>query len=276
MQPQPDQMSHYLEFCRYRERGLFANMIDLTGCQFIYPTTLLPLLAITEKNHWELLINKKTSMGGYLGHMLSPGSLKFVGKSYVPPIRLPTSQEDFTRVLEALRQLGPKSVLAGKNWNAYGYVIAELVDNIYDHSEFKNAFVMAQRYGRSGIVELCFLDDGITIPGRLAKSGVVFAKSSHYKAILKAIKGFSTKPETGRGYGLSTNVEMFRDNGGEVLVISGSGAIYVDKGAVIPYRLSTMRELQGTLISLRVKDSAKHLNVYDYLDATIKVSFRGE
>lgn len=117
----------------------------------------------------------------------------------------------------------------------YTYVIGELMDNIYQHSEFTYASVMAQKYGKKGFIELCFFDNGITIPGSFAKHGKAYPKDGHAKAIYDAISGKSTEADVGRGFGLSTNVDMFRDIGGEVLIVSGNGAVYVNKLGLASY-----------------------------------------
>jgi len=64
-----------------------------------------------------------------------------------------------------------------------------------------------------GFIELGFLDDGITIPGSFNKHGRHYDEKDHYKAIDAAIRGKSTKAGRERGFGLSSNVEMFRDLG---------------------------------------------------------------
>jgi hypothetical protein len=262
----PGQVSHYSVFCQYRAEGERLGQIDFRNCQFIHPTTLVPLLALSSKSKWTWKVNTRTEVGGYLNYILSRPATRVVGTSYVAPIELPSSPEDFTKVLKGLHALQTQSALFRQNEVAYKYVISELVNNIYEHSEFQHASVMGQKYSQRGYVELCFFDDGITIPGSFLKHGKPFDRKGHNEAILQAIKGASTKPERGRGYGLSTNVEMFRDIGGEVFIASGYGAIYVDKGSVIPYTLDNSSRMEGTLISLRVEDRARVVNVYDYAE----------
>jgi hypothetical protein len=215
-----------------------------------------------------LRLNPKSQVGGYVAHILRRGKDTTAGSTYVGPLYLPVSQGDCQPVLDALYELRSESRLFKDNEIAYKYVIAELIDNIYEHSGFQLASVMAQRYGRKGFVELCFFDDGITIPGNFERSGKKYRKEVHSNAIYEAMRGVSTKPDVGRGYGLSSNVELFRDVGGEWLIVSGYGAIYLVRAQVIPYRLSSTNMLRGTLISLRVEDRTKSLNVFEHLEAT--------
>ncbi len=260
----PDQVSRYLEFCDYRGEGERKSAVDLSRCEFIYPTTVVPLLAASIKAGWPWLLNTATSVGGYLDHILSNQGAWVAGKSYVGPVGLPSSPEDFRGVMSGLHSLQSKSDLFRQNEAAYTYVIGELVDNIYEHSGFEHAYVMGQKYALEGHIELCFFDDGITIPGSFSKHGKAFKTDE--TAILQAMSGTSTKPGEGRGFGLSTNVEMFRDIGGEVFIASGRGAIYVGEDAVTPYTLDQNSRMEGTLISLRVEDRARVLNVYEYLE----------
>ena len=262
----PGQVSHYSAFCAYRAEGRRTGSVDLQSCEFIYPTTLVPLLALSRKSEWPWKVNPKTQVRGYLNYILNRRGSRAIGSSYVAPVSLPSSPEDFKNVLKGLHSLQSQSALFRRNEVAYKYVIGELVDNIYEHSAFQHASVMGQKYAQGGYIELCFFDDGITIPGSFVKHGRAYDKKAHKDAIIEAVKGASTKQEKGRGYGLSTNVEMFRDIGGEVFIASGYGAIYVDKGGVIPYTLDDSSRMEGTLISLRVRDRARVVNVYEYVE----------
>ena len=206
-----------------------------------------------------------TPVGGYLSYMLGR-TRKAKALSYIAPVKLPRNYNDCDRVLKSLYDMKSKSILFGKNKDAYHYVIGELVDNIYEHSEFSFASVMAQKYNRFGAIELCFFDNGITIPGSYKKLGLDYVPARHFKAILKAVEGVSTKPETGRGYGLSSNVQMFRHAGGRILIVSGHGAAFIDRFGIHPYMLRPDHALSGTLISLSVPDRALNLNIYEYLE----------
>ena len=261
----PDQLSNYLEFCSYRRQGEQSGGVDLRDCRFIYPTTLLPLIASVAKYRWHLQIDSETNAGGYLEYILGRKSSSS-GRTYVAPVRLPEDQEEAEEMLKTVYALLRRSDLFSGNETALRYVIAELVDNVYEHSMFSYSYVMAQRYEARRFIELCFFDDGVTIPGSFEASGHKYSQRNHWRAISDAIRGASTKREGGRGFGLSSNVEMFRDAGGEVLIVSGFGAVYVHKGGVMAYRLTQKNEMDGTLISLRARDRSRTLNIYEYLE----------
>jgi hypothetical protein len=241
------------------------NASDLSTCQNV-ASSILPRYYRSSVTR-SIGSDPESTVGGYLQFMLGRSGSPAGRSTYLAPAKLPSSASDCEGVLEDLNSLQTRSKLFRKNEIAYKYIIAELVDNIYEHSEFGLAYVMAQKYVRGGYIELVFFDDGITIPGSFDKHGMHYDKKQHKDAIIDAIRGKSTKPGRGRGYGLSTNVEMFRDIGGEVLIVSGYGAIYIDKGSVIPYALDTKSRMDGTLISLRVQDRAQIVNLYEYVQA---------
>ena len=232
---------------------------------------MLPLLACASKFNWSLEVDPHSPAGRYLSYMLRKSGSPVGGSSYLAPVKLPPSASECEVVLEGLYSLQTKSKFVQNNQMAFKYTIAELVDNIYEHSEFHYAYVMAQKYPQGRYIELCFFDDGISIPGSFEKIGRHYDSGAHTGAIMDAIRGASTKPEVGRGYGLSTNVEMFRDIGGEVLIVSGNGAIYLDKGSIVPYMLNMTSRMDGTLISLRVQDRPRIVKLYEYVQARSSV-----
>ncbi|MGH9923606.1 MAG: ATP-binding protein, partial [Nitrososphaerales archaeon] len=146
-------------------------------------------------------------------------------------------------------------------------VVGELVDNIYQHSEFTMALVMAQKYPKKGFVELGFFDNGITIPGSFLKQGLIYDEEEAHKAIADALKGLSSKGGKERGHGLRSSVRIFLEGlGGEVLIISGAGAVYMSKQGSSCYVLGGYHKLGGTLISIRIQDLAKQINIYNYVE----------
>lgn len=52
----------------------------------------------------------------------------------------------------------------------------------------------------------------------------------------------------------------------EVLIVSGNGAVYVNKLSLASYKLGPDHAMPGTMISLRVEDRAKIVNVYQYAE----------
>ncbi|MDG7040749.1 MAG: hypothetical protein JRN66_05740 [Nitrososphaerota archaeon] len=152
------------------------------------------------------------------------------------------------------------------NLDAYRYLMFELIDNIYQHSEFKYAYTMAQYYRNQGFVELGFLDDGITIAGSFNKNAKAnFTDINNWEAIDQATKGATSKGGEQRGCGLSSSISIAKALGGDVLIVSGYGAIYINPGLRQPYLLHKAHQLRGTLISLRIPLNSPRIDIYMYL-----------
>jgi len=178
-----------------------------------------------------------SSVRKYLSTVILTDLEKSSSKSYVPIVALPKEQTSCVSVIERIRKLGQDS-----------------------------AFVMAQNYKHLGFLEIGFIDDGITIPGCFNKHGLSYDEPSHYQAIIDALSGLSTKEGTQRGYGLSSSMNLFKALDGEALVVSGCGAVYLNSKDALNLRLKRKNMLNGTLITLRVRDTRKKINIYDYIE----------
>lgn len=123
---------------------------------------------------------------------------------------------------------------------------------------------MAQRYPSKGFVDVCFLDDGITINGSFKKKGIRIRYD--YKAIAEAVSGLSTKDQD-RGYGLNSTMSIFtRGLRGEMLIISGSGGLLCSGDAQQFYKLGKTDKLKGTLVSVRIPYPSPKVNIYDFIE----------
>ncbi|MBI3033248.1 sensor histidine kinase [Candidatus Woesearchaeota archaeon] len=260
----PDLVNNYLTFCNYRERATSTKVIDLSSCSWLFPTTLLLLGDFIKKNQtMKYLPPYNHNVANYVG--LVRGVIKIEeleNKSYVPCVQLPNKREKVIDILEFIFKLHKNGKEYGGE-NVFKYLVSELVDNIYQHSEFHNALVMAQRYDKKGFVEICFFDDGITIPGSFQKAGLIF---NDHEAIVRAVNGLSTKSKD-RGYGLSTNLDIFtKGMNGEVLIVSRAGALYIGKNLEKLYILKQIYTLEGTLISIRIPLPAPKVDLYEHLN----------
>ncbi|MBQ6099124.1 MAG: hypothetical protein IJL02_04600 [Methanobrevibacter sp.] len=150
------------------------------------------------------------------------------------------------------------------NKNLLFFVLHELRNNIYDHSEFSKGFVMGKSYSKYS--EVGFIDNGITIPNCLKHADYSFENDCD--AILKAINGLSTKKEVGfveRGTGLNNTINIVRNGcSGCILIASGNGLISIDSEN-IHMRDISKNPLKGTLVSLKM-DLTKKVDIYNYLN----------
>lgn len=262
----PDLVNSYLLFCNYRKNCLKTKILDLSWCKWIYPTTLLPLGIFIKENKkkFEYKAPFDHNVSNYIA--LATGELKIEhseDKSYLPVVALPKDQKQSIKILECIFKLHHNGKEYGGE-NAFKYLISELVDNIYQHSNFTNALIMAQKYEKKNFVEISFFDDGISIPGSFEKQGMKFEDQ---EAIAEAVNGLSTKSQE-RGHGLNSNVKIFTQGlNGEILIVSRNGALYVSKKLQKLYKLQEVNKLKGTLISIRIPSPAPKLEIFgcDYL-----------
>jgi len=263
----PELINSYLAFCQIRNESYRTGKIDLSDREWFYPTTLLPLGDHIKKNKQNIkyIPPTRSSVNNYIEIMVdSLDPLSYDGQSFVPLINLP--KNDTTKANKLLCGLYHENewiIVGGKE--AYTWVINELVDNIYQHSEFNNAAVMAQRYERKKFIELCFFDNGISIPGSYNKH--LGREFNGIEAIREAINGLSTKHEKGRGTGLADSIKLVsRGMKGEVMVVSDDGIFYKNQSDIDWYILKDeINKLNGTLISIRIPFQKKEVLWYEYL-----------
>jgi hypothetical protein len=260
----PPLVGNYLKFCEYASQGGDGGL-DLSGETFFFPTTLLPLVALVGRNNIALVPPSDPSVARYL-ETITNGSkfdeAKQFSKSYLPSVELPRQAEESNAILQRMCEMYDNGQNCGGE-NAFKYLVGEIVTNVYEHSDFSRALVMGQIYETKGFMDLCILDDGITIGGCFRKHGLVC--ESDWVAIGEAINGKSTKDIT-RGFGLNTTVTMFTHGAqAQMLVVSGKGAYHISSSDQQPYDIEKAYPLQGTLVSVRIPYPSPEVNIYEYL-----------
>jgi hypothetical protein len=241
-----------------------TGQVDMSDIDFIYPTRLVLLgnLILTNPSISYVMPEDELVERYIRTSFFTPDTTE--NRSYVPMTRLPSDPKEGKKKLQRVYDIqdNTQAVIGGND--AFSYVVGELVDNMYQHAKFKTGFIVGQKYPTKAFVELCFLDDGITIPKSFAESGQKLEPS---EAIVKALNGFSTINQPTRGYGLSTSSRIFTEGlNGEILVISGAGAVDMKKGETQYYTLEPTETLQGTLISIRIPYPSPSLNIYPYIE----------
>ena len=267
----PSMWPEYRKFVEIRRETRTTGILNMGNVDWIYPTTLLPLTGFLLASGGRRLRYAPPSdhnVADYIRLMISgPSRSKQTRKSYVPNHLLPKDQAGADAILNRIMKLQNDGRGIGGR-TAFAYLIGELTANIYEHSGFRNAMVMAQRYEKKGFVEVSFYDDGITIPGSLRKAG--FSYPTDLDAIKDAVNGRSSKEAYERGYGLGTNVKMCTDIdglGGKVLVVSGHGAFEYSlrRSEQCLYNLGESSYiLDGTLIGVRIPYPSEEVSIYDF------------
>jgi len=242
-----------------------SQVLDLSELNFVYPTTLLPLTMLLVRNNYAVKLPRNSNVQSYIEVVTNAARFDCQSwkKSYLPLVPLPRNQDEVISILQTIYRIHDNGRSCGGE-DAFKYLIGELVENIYEHSEFSSSWVMAQAYERGGHMDICFFDDGITINGCFRKHGMGYERDS--EAIRGAIEGVTTKGE-GRGYGLNSNVAIFTTGmKGAIFIVSGQGAVEIQRDSFIEYDLEKTYELPGTLITVRIPYPARVVNIYDYLE----------
>jgi len=218
----------YLQFCRFRRCATKHQTVDLRRVRWFYPMALLPLGVLIKKSKDIFLLPPENNdVQNYLQLIVNPQPpFAEGGRTYQPMATLPPERKEAERCLRCLYSaLDDGRELGGEN--SMKYLFGELVDNIYEHSFFENAVVMAQNYSRMGFAEVCFYDDGISIAGSFRNDGMDF---DDMEAIARAVNGLFTK-DAERGFGLCSTANLCTNGfNGKLLIISGSGGLHMEKG----------------------------------------------
>ena len=184
--------------------------------------------------------------------------------SYIPVADLPSDQKNAKNILKRIFDFNSNGVEYGGE-NAFKYLIGEMVTNIYEHSMFNNALVMAQKYATKKYVDICFCDNGISIPGSFERAGMFF--EDDFEAIGAAINGTSSKMNHERGWGMGSSARICLEGlGGSMLIASRGGTIEFHQGNPKRY-IDTDRSdyrYSGTLISMRFPYPAPEVDVYEF------------
>lgn len=262
-----DLLNRYLAFCEYR-KGLNENgRLDLSDVTFFRPNTLLPLCNLISEKHLrpiQIEYPENDNASSYLITILRGSASGKTSNSYIPAVSLPKDFKECVGLLQKIYRLQQEdqSICGGEL--PYKYVIEEMVDNIYQHSCFTRASVMAQKYPFLGFVELCFCDDGITIPTNYMKYGLKFEPVD---ALYQALNGLSTKEEMMRGFGLRTSLRLFVDVlNGEFFIASGAAAIYLTRDYKLGINLTKDNQMNGTLVSLKVPYPSSLIPYDEFID----------
>lgn len=250
-----------MEYTDIRDKAVKAGNVDLENVRFLTPTTLLPLSIYLRRamRSLTLIPPPNPNVESYLWCMMKDHGIDTLnGSTYLPVVSLPKDEDLSQPIMKKAYDLAGDP--GGKN--AFRYLVGELVDNIYQHSRFDMALVMAQQYRKSGVMHLCIIDDGITIAGSLLESGMVLDDE---QAIIDALEGASSKKEQERGRGLGTTLSLtLKGYHGCMLVVSGRGAIYCDGENDLRYRLSDRNKYEGTLISMIIPLTTEEVDLYEH------------
>jgi hypothetical protein len=249
----------YSKFCKIRQESFEKGIIDLSSESWFYPTKLMPLAVFINESRMKVLPPTDESAASYY-RIITGGTVRSSRGTYLPIVKIPTDARQRDRIFDPLEGFEDKTVVGGSD--AVKFFVAELVNNVYDHSGFSNAYVMAQMYPSKHFFEISIVDNGISIPGSFERAGYDFSDG---EALSRAIQGLSTKPEGGRGYGLGSCLNLLMKGlRGQGLIVSKEGGVVAGEKKTF-YKMGDYSAFEGTLISVRIPYQSKVVDIYDFI-----------
>lgn len=161
-----------------------------------------------------------------------------------------------------LERMDSKTTLA----NPLKHAISEMLGNVWQHAKSKYGWMLAQYYKSKGYVDICILDDGISIKGSYDASNIAKKPKNDTEAIELAISGVSTKKDNGRGTGLPSTKNLIINSllHGKFLLLSGNSGYYENKKNTRRFMIESY--WKGTIILLRLYKIKRKINIYSYID----------
>lgn len=253
---------------------------DFSKIDFLHPFTILVLKGIIQQIIFKgvevTFKNAKYEILGYLDAInfykdLKPDLLidwmgllnNFKSKTYLPIIhfnsgRKQNDTEIRNKVLSTINNLLQDGLKLDTNFKStVSYLISELTDNIVDHAEVERGMIMAQFYPSNKYIDICILDNGLTLKGSYLKHN--HKVKNDLEAVTKAYNGLSTKNKE-RGRGIPTSYDMIiKGLGGEFCLMSGNGLILNNDFIEMPVKYN------GTIAAIRIPSKKKNFIYTNYV-----------
>ena len=157
--------------------------------------------------------------------------------------------------------------------SSLSYLISELLDNIYEHSQSPRGYIFSQYDEKEKVINLCIADTGITVAGSFKNAGL-FQKEidgNEAEALKLANEGYSTKnrPQAeNRGYGISTSKSMLVSGmKGAFFMLSGNAFHRFEKGKNDYINFRNIFRWNGTIILMTIPTILpESFNYINYLE----------
>ena len=267
-----------------------AVLWDFTDVQFLHPFFLSPLAIYKNTSDKDIkCINISLRMQSYLNSICFDRLLHFesdsrkdvddvmenyLDKTYIPLCSFAMTDANKDAFGSVLQQMIVKQAnIQGGGSSSLSYLISELFDNIYEHSQSKNGYAFSQYLEREGCINLCIADTGITIFNSYKNAGKYQEEinDDETEALILANEGYSTKnrPDAeNRGYGISTSKKMLVEGmKGSFFMLSGGAFHRYEAGTNDYIDLRGKFSWNGTIILLRIPvKTPQGFNYIDYLE----------
>lgn len=249
----------YLEYCDLKLNALKTKVLNLSNITQFCPTLLLLLGIFIRQNKKIKIIAPKNNEFWNFFNVFTRDKQDFTIKKDFSIIAMFPERYSIEKKFNSFifNQNIPE-----KNYDAFSYFISEFIDNIYEHSKFSVAYLTAQQSIDRKFIEIAIVDNGISIPGSYEIKGYDFDDK---KALEKALTGLSTKDDY-RGYGLRTSLNiLIKGFEAKCLIVSRRAALYANNN-ISYFKLEKDYVFNGTLISTRLYNTNREVNVYDFIE----------
>lgn len=237
--------------------------IDFTGCDFVYPSGVVPLLArVKQGSSKQINITGLTAdLNNYMARMnfhellgleYQSGGRNLSNSRFVEIYHFGKDSDHnsidhkYLEVADCIVKDLPDQVKDSVG-RLLEFCISEIVDNARVHSDSNNCFLMAQNYPSKKFVELCVADTGIGMQESLNTK-------NHEQALINSInpgeKGLNS-PGAGNGLYLSSKLVKFAQSDKSKLFIL-SGDSYLEIGNNSTFLRYSRLFWQGTIVVLRI------------------------
>lgn len=252
------------------------NRIDLSEINWVSSLSILPIAVLLsnlqDKGYkLDLALPSNSNVKTYLKTINFFKGIHTLNtlrrKNYIPIVFMSTKpdrvkgREQIETCLKdiLLEQMNSKCTLS----NALGYVLSEMLDNIWEHSRSEYGWFLAQYYKTKNYVDICILDNGISIKGSYDRENI--RTTNDAGAIKLALKGVSTKEEK-RGVGLYSTRRLVTESSlsGKFLLLSGRSGYFKSRNKELLFNLKC--RWQGTIVLLRLYKSKEKVDWTPYVD----------
>lgn len=263
---------------------------DFANVSFLHPFFIAPL-AIYKSNSDKIIkcINISLRLQSYLNSICFDRLLHFdnekkedvemvmqqyFDKTYLPLCSFAMTDSNKDVFGSVIRNVIVKQTDIGSGGNtSISYLISELLDNIFEHSQSPNGYVFSQYLKNEGVIDLCIADVGISVYGSFKKAGLYQEEidGCEADALRLANEGYSSKNRPNaenRGYGISTSKAMLvRGMKGAFFMLSGAAFHRYENNANDYIDLRNLFRWDGTIILMRIPTQIpENFNYVNYLE----------
>ena len=248
----------YKKFEKLAKQHHGSDTLDASNEYFLAPTTITPLFCfMQQKNIPKIAVNNSTQE--FVNRIINKRETNTT-KHFED---LPKTNAEWIKQQPAHKMAEKINHEKYAGYDTVYHVCNELISNIYNHTPIEKGYAnqgysFVQEYVNGNKLDICFMDDGLSIPGKFEREGIDFIDDCD--AISKATYGWTTERKSdgnidkSRGHGLWTTLKLVIErNKGSALIVSRNGLLHIMNENKWSYELLDNDEyFKGTLISLRL------------------------